>query len=295
MEKILSIDEPKMRRDLIRASQYWAELTGADVKFISVIDESFVRDTTRTIGAVGRISSAVENDFIREREEKIDSVLKETGFEPRKGIDVKAGNPVEEIKKVMDSFTPDLTVMGSGLKAGVINITGEIIGYAKGNCFVNTKSFTTPLFKKIILTTYNPDRDKHAVEVSFNLAERFKGTIYILSVLDLNDEVMVNAPGMVDDAYASTRETLKRMVDAARERGIAVEGLLKEGRVSNVIRNLSIDIKPDIIVLGSYSRTGLNRILMGSVADSLIKKVQCPLLIVKRKLTIKDSPRPVSV
>ncbi len=286
MEKILTIDEPRMRKNLLMASKYWAELTGASIKLISVIDESVVRNTTRTIGAVGKVSSAVADDFIRERKEDIGSILNKIGFVPQKGIDVKVGNPIEEIKKALDSFSPDLVVMGHGLKAGVINITDEIIGYTKGNCFVITETFTPPLFKRIILAIDKPEGDRYAIETSLMFAQRFKGMLYIAMVIDLNDQIFINAPDIVENDYASARQTLEDVVDKARKKGVTVEAFLKEGEVSNVISNISVIIKPDIIILGGYSRTGLNRILMGSEVGSLIKKVHCPLLIVKQKLTI---------
>jgi nucleotide-binding universal stress UspA family protein len=286
MKRILTIDDPRMSEDLLHAARYWAELSGASVKILSIIDESAVRDTTRAIGAVGKVSSAMADDFIREKKESLVSILTRTGFTPQQGIAVKVGNLIEEIKKELDDFSPDLVITTSRLRTGVINITDEIMGYTKGNCFIITNTFSPQLFKKIILVMDRPDGETYAADASLLLARRFEGLLYIMMVIDINDQVFINAPDMVENRYASAKYKLEKMVETARKEGITVEAFLKEGAVADVISKVSVNINPDLLVLGGYSRTGLNRLLMGSEAGSLIRKVHTPLLVCKQKMTM---------
>ena len=61
--------------------------------------------------------------------------------------------------------------------------------------------------------------------------------------------------------------------------GVAVEEILDFARRENV----------DLIVMGSHGRTGLSRLLMGSVAEGVTRRAQCPVLIMKQP-TKDDEP-----
>ncbi|MEP7321146.1 MAG: universal stress protein, partial [Saprospiraceae bacterium] len=53
------------------------------------------------------------------------------------------------------------------------------------------------------------------------------------------------------------------------------------------ILNKAKEIKADLIVMGSHGRKGMNRILMGSVAESILRQAPCAVLIYKSKQSSK--------
>jgi nucleotide-binding universal stress UspA family protein len=63
--------------------------------------------------------------------------------------------------------------------------------------------------------------------------------------------------------------------------GITVEHRLEFGDPKVVILQIAREIAADLIVLGSHGRTGLRRLLMGSVAESVVRKASCPVLTVR--------------
>jgi nucleotide-binding universal stress UspA family protein len=63
--------------------------------------------------------------------------------------------------------------------------------------------------------------------------------------------------------------------------GIRIEYLLEEGDPATVILQLARERQCQLIVLGSHGRTGLGRLLMGSVAEHVVRKASCPVLTVK--------------
>jgi universal stress protein A len=65
--------------------------------------------------------------------------------------------------------------------------------------------------------------------------------------------------------------------------GIRVEHLLEEGfDASSVIVETARDVRCDLIVMGNHGRTGLlDRLLMGSVAEKVVRQAPCPVLTVK--------------
>jgi universal stress protein A len=79
-------------------------------------------------------------------------------------------------------------------------------------------------------------------------------------------------------------------LDALRERlnqlhidnlTIAVERVVVEGDAATEILELARNRKCDLIVMGTHGRTGLQRLVMGSVAEQVVRKAHCPVLTVK--------------
>jgi nucleotide-binding universal stress UspA family protein len=60
-----------------------------------------------------------------------------------------------------------------------------------------------------------------------------------------------------------------------------VEHRLVEGDAAVEILRVAEEIKCELIVLGTHGRTGLSRLLMGSVAEQIVRKASCPVLTVK--------------
>jgi nucleotide-binding universal stress UspA family protein len=54
-----------------------------------------------------------------------------------------------------------------------------------------------------------------------------------------------------------------------------------EGRPDEAIVKFAEDVGADLIVMGSHGRTGLSKILLGSVAERVIGQAACPVLVVK--------------
>jgi nucleotide-binding universal stress UspA family protein len=63
--------------------------------------------------------------------------------------------------------------------------------------------------------------------------------------------------------------------------GISIEHLLVEGDPAAVILQVAKEHDCDLILMGSHGRTGLGRLLMGSVAERVVRKASCPVLTVK--------------
>ena len=80
-------------------------------------------------------------------------------------------------------------------------------------------------------------------------------------------------------------EKAKKYVKAVKEQatsaGINAEGFVREGDTYKKIIDLAREMDVHIIMMGSHGRTGLKRLLMGSVAERVIGLAPCPVLIVK--------------
>jgi nucleotide-binding universal stress UspA family protein len=81
------------------------------------------------------------------------------------------------------------------------------------------------------------------------------------------------------------REKLNEVAAKAGE--VPLEKKLYEGDPATEILHAAREFKSDLIVLGTHGRTGLGRLLMGSVAEQVVRKAPCPVLTVKVPLPEK--------
>jgi nucleotide-binding universal stress UspA family protein len=71
---------------------------------------------------------------------------------------------------------------------------------------------------------------------------------------------------------------------------VPVDHLLAEGSAAVMILRVARERKCDAIVMGTHGRTGLRRVLMGSVAEEVVRKAPCHVVIVKAPLQGVEPP-----
>jgi nucleotide-binding universal stress UspA family protein len=76
------------------------------------------------------------------------------------------------------------------------------------------------------------------------------------------------------------------------DKSIVTEHRLVEGEAGPMILKLAAEVKADVIVMGTHGRTGLVRLVMGSVAEQVVRKARCPVLTVKHPVPAV-APTPV--
>jgi nucleotide-binding universal stress UspA family protein len=86
----------------------------------------------------------------------------------------------------------------------------------------------------------------------------------------------------LDKMIAAARERLDRLPEPRPD--VRSERRLAEGDAVEEILRVSQEIGADLIVLGTHGRTGLERLVMGSVAEQVVRKATCPVITVKTPL-----------
>ena len=78
------------------------------------------------------------------------------------------------------------------------------------------------------------------------------------------------------------RKTVSKLESLAKKKNISVTlKILQNPSVSTAIVKHVNSSKYDLVVIGSHGRTGLNKMILGSIANSVIQKVKCPVMVVK--------------
>ena len=69
-------------------------------------------------------------------------------------------------------------------------------------------------------------------------------------------------------------------------RELRVETRVEEGDATYNILTVAKDVNADMIIMGTHGRTGLRRLLMGSVAEEVLRKATCPVMTVKGPMSV---------
>jgi nucleotide-binding universal stress UspA family protein len=89
----------------------------------------------------------------------------------------------------------------------------------------------------------------------------------------------------VGDVVTSAGETMDAFV-AEHFQGLPVKGLVLAGYPAEEILAAAAEHQVDLVVMGTHGRTGIDRIIFGSVAEKVVKSALCPVLTVKPRETV---------
>jgi nucleotide-binding universal stress UspA family protein len=120
-----------------------------------------------------------------------------------------------------------------------------------------------------------------ALRLARQLAREHGARLVILHVERL-DVISYGAPGADVDlrVFMEALENMRKRVDGP-DLKCPVETMLRRGYAPEGIIETAEDMGCDLIVVGTHGRTGLSRVLMGSVAEHVLAKASCPVLMVK--------------
>ncbi|HZO12023.1 MAG TPA: universal stress protein [Polyangiaceae bacterium] len=152
----------------------------------------------------------------------------------------------------------------------------------------------------VVGVDFEPDGDR-AIDTAIELAEAHGGNASI-HLLYVDSELTPRVAGIDAGMAGYRREVDKRREHAfdaldrvskdraeALERGgrkLTLEGVtahFRVGRPPEQIVQLAIDLDADLIVVGTHGRKGVKRVLLGSVAASVLRLARCPVFVVRPK------------
>jgi nucleotide-binding universal stress UspA family protein len=88
-------------------------------------------------------------------------------------------------------------------------------------------------------------------------------------------------PMLLDHALQeSTLSDLSAIVAPARKLGLHAEAVVRDGKPAAEIVRMAGELPADLVVMGTHGRTGVQRLMLGSVAETVLRRVHCPVLTV---------------
>jgi nucleotide-binding universal stress UspA family protein len=138
--------------------------------------------------------------------------------------------------------------------------------------------------KVLVCCDYSP-AGKHILQEAKKFVAPYAGSeVHIYNVLDM---AVVSASGMYSNAevMSSLEAQSKELSEMAKEvfDGKAILFSNEVGYPAERIVHKAHTIKADLIILGTHGKTGLNRVLLGSVAENVLRHATCNTLIIPVK------------
>lgn len=147
--------------------------------------------------------------------------------------------------------------------------------------------------KNVLFATDFSATSEIALPYATAVCRRFGGTLHAVHVLSDAGLIMmtggvdyVSLGTLYDDAHAEATERLEKLT--ASLAGIPHRSYVRHGQVWNNLAPIIEENQVDLIVLGTHGRTGLGKLLLGSVAEDILRHAPCPVLTIGPKVTGRD-------
>lgn len=131
------------------------------------------------------------------------------------------------------------------------------------------------MFKTILVPTDGSEFAGRAEDVAISMATKYDSRIVGVYVID---EKLIYPYDVLEDEGKSI---LKNLSEKAKEKGIIVDEILVFGDPGKDLLTITKRMNADIVVIGTHGKKGLEKILLGSVAESILNSVEVPVLLVK--------------
>ena len=139
------------------------------------------------------------------------------------------------------------------------------------------------VLKNILFATDFEASTNRALQFAVALAGRYGAKLYAAHVIPQAAYAYAHPESMeqiLKEAYDYAGYELNQIVGPLKHHGSRCEALLADGNPGEVITALAESREADLIVVGTGSRGGLGKLLLGSVAEEIIREAPCPVLTV---------------
>jgi universal stress protein A len=142
-------------------------------------------------------------------------------------------------------------------------------------------------FQKILVPTDFSKHSTEAVQTAADLSRRYEATVTLAYVFEpvtyaLPEGHVMQAPPQLEEMQSVFEQRLVQAVADAKSAGaLGVEGKLLTGPVAPEITDYAERGKFDLIVMGTHGRTGLRHLVLGSVAEKVVRTAPCAVLTVR--------------
>jgi len=183
--------------------------------------------------------------------------------------------PHAAIVAAAEEIRPDLIIMGRCGKTALArilmgNVTARVIGYSPVNVLVVPRGAALA-FQRLLVASDGSTYSEAAWKLGLSMAKQAKSRLIGVAVAPEEGDII------------ESQAIIRRMLTAASGAGVPMKGVNPQGVAPDTgIVQQAIKNEVDLIIVGSYGRTGLKKLLMGSVTERVISQSPCPILVVKQ-------------
>jgi nucleotide-binding universal stress UspA family protein len=205
---------------------------------------------------------------------------------------VVTGPPWQSIVDAASDPSIDLVVVGTHGRTGLSrvllgSVAEKVVRHAPCSTLVVRPGNEPPPFQHVFVPTDHSEEARYALQLAAELVQPGGTGITLFHVLEM--PVALTGEPMVPDLYRElgnrSADSLDREAADLRTRvNVPVATRARVGRAgSETLAAIETDRTIDLVVTGSHGRTGLQRMLLGSVAEKVVRHARCPVLVARRR------------
>jgi len=128
------------------------------------------------------------------------------------------------------------------------------------------------------------DASHKSVRYAREFAAAMGASIYLLNVVEprpMAVDITLNYVPLEEDLEIAAHEDLEVILKELHALGLTASSSVELGNPAEVILEKAAEADINLVIMGSHGKKGLSRLIMGSVAETVVRKANCPVLIVK--------------
>lgn len=149
---------------------------------------------------------------------------------------------------------------------------------------LNTGCSMTGIYQKIVIATDGSEKNLSAVIEGVMIARSTGAKLQVVYVIDTKPLTT----GVIEDSYASMYDSLRdegqlalsQVKDLAGD--LDAETFLLTGKPASEVIRFAKEQGSDLLVIGTQGKSGLGKLILGSVAESIIRTAPCSVLVVRK-------------
>lgn len=147
--------------------------------------------------------------------------------------------------------------------------------------------------QKILIAVEDSKYSDKVASYGYDMARKFGAVVALLHVNDIpvstpyvTDPMLNETPVVMPDVMEAQDESGKKLLERVAElygEGVTSYTFNKLGNPKDEILQTAIEWSADLIIVGTHGRTGIDHFISGSVAEKVVRKAKCPVLIIPNK------------
>ncbi len=230
---------------------------------------------------IDKIKQTIEGP-VKELIEQAASIAQNYGVDAL--TEVRYGEPYKEIVSYAEELNCDIIIMGrkgiSQVERQLIgSVTARVVGHSKKDVLVIPQKAELE-FKKILVAMDESEFSQRALARAIELSKEYGSALEMVYVVFTYGKFFALAPEATNEIKAKAKEFVKSIEEVATNQGVKLVTNIVEGEAHIGIIKTAEQKDADLIVMGSHGRSGISKLILGSVTEKVMGMVSCPVLAV---------------
>jgi nucleotide-binding universal stress UspA family protein len=276
---LMPVDVTAISKQQLDTAIVLAQLNNSEIIVMSVLSDTDLKDDVKTI-----VEKAITDSLI-----KVIETLKKEGVKT-KGPVIAYGKPEDRILHMALEENVNLILISSGNKAKsekfkLGTTAGKLLRLSDIPVWV-ANSNDEFRFTNILCPVDFSDTSKRALKNAILLSKDFKATLRILAVYEpfVNTSARLSLDEEQENYYRLKRfeKEMDLFIKHFNLDGINHQVDIQHGIPHEIILHTIEEYSHDLLVMGTNGRTGLNRLIMGSITEKVTREMPCSFVTTKK-------------